>query len=49
MNFDETTVYLGITFALAATLFAFGLLFHALCRYTESPVYRKALRMMIFT
>jgi AraC-like DNA-binding protein len=46
---DGTLLYLAITFALAATLFVFGLLFHALCRHTESPVYRKALRTMIFT
>jgi AraC-like DNA-binding protein len=49
MMMDETVVYLAVTLALAATLFAFGLLFHALCRHTESPVYRKALRMMIVT
>jgi AraC-like DNA-binding protein len=46
---DETFLYLGITLALAAMLFVFGILFHVLYRYTESPVYRKALRMMIFT
>ncbi|MDR0698370.1 MAG: hypothetical protein LBG28_03985, partial [Tannerella sp.] len=45
----EIPVYLGITLALAATLFIFGLLFHVLCRHAQSPVYRKALRMMIFT
>jgi AraC-like DNA-binding protein len=49
MDFDGTNIYLAVTLALAATLFAFGLLFYALCRHTESPVYRKALRMMIFT
>ncbi|MDR0697717.1 MAG: hypothetical protein LBG28_00640 [Tannerella sp.] len=45
----EIPVYLGITLALAAALFIFGLLFHALCRHAQSSVYRKALRMMIFT
>jgi hypothetical protein len=49
MMIDETVFYLGITLALAAMLFVFGLLFHALCRHTESPVYRTALRMRVFT
>jgi hypothetical protein len=49
MMIDGTVVYLAVTLALAAMLFAFGLLFHALCRHTESPVCRKVLRMMIFT
>ncbi|MDR2680960.1 MAG: AraC family transcriptional regulator [Tannerella sp.] len=49
MMINETVVYLQITFVLAVTLFTFGRLFHFLSGRIESPVYRKALRMMTFT
>jgi AraC-like DNA-binding protein len=42
-------IYTGSTAALAVGLFTLGLLFYSMSRYMESPVLRKALRMMVFT
>lgn len=44
--FDE--IYLGISIALVSVMFTFGLLFYFLRSNTESPVFRRAMQMMVF-
>jgi AraC-like DNA-binding protein len=43
------SIYTGLTIALMTALFVLGMLFHNLRSSIESPVFRKALRMMVFT
>ncbi len=43
-----TNEILIIDIALAAVLFAFGVLFHSLSRNSEMPVYKTALQVMVF-
>jgi AraC-like DNA-binding protein len=42
-------IYTSIMIALTSVLFVLGLVFYVLSRNAESPVFKKALRMMIFT
>jgi AraC-like DNA-binding protein len=42
-------IYIGLTIALASALFVLGFLFLSLCNANESPVFRTALRIMLFT
>ena len=43
------SIYTGLTIAIATALFVLGLLFRSLCGAIESPVFRTALRIMLFT
>jgi len=43
------SIYTNITIILATALFVLGLLFRSLCRSVGSPVFKTALRIMLFT
>jgi AraC-like DNA-binding protein len=42
-------IYITLTTALATALFVLGVLFYSLSRNAETPVFRTALRLMVFT